>query len=129
MTRKALLITCLSLLPNAFAVDNSFQLLKEGEQVNVYAKKPGACTGDGAGVLFVIENKTKERLELKMELLNVKVKNKLTVVVEPTGNTSVLSLSPDTETCHMKLVDMQVQSLHAPKADSAVTVKNAVPVL
>jgi hypothetical protein len=35
-------------------------------------------------------------------------------MVEPSGNTSVLSLSPDPEACHTELVDMKVNTV-APK--------------
>ncbi len=93
---------------SAFAADASFELVKQDEKVNVYGKRPESCVSDGASVMFLVENKTKERLELKLEFLNIKVKNKLTVLVEPSGNTSVLSLSPDPEACHTELVDMKV---------------------
>jgi hypothetical protein len=59
-------------------------------------------------------------LELKLELLNMKVKNKLTVMVEPSGNTSVLSLSPDPESCRTELVDMTVNPV-VPKPVKAVS--------
>lgn len=93
---------------SAFAADATFQLVKQDEKVNVYGKRPESCVSDGASVMFLVENKTKERLELKLEFLNIKVKNRLTVMVEPSGNTSVLSLSPDPEACHTELVDMKV---------------------
>ncbi|MDB5106320.1 MAG: hypothetical protein JWP91_4009 [Fibrobacteres bacterium] len=96
---------------SAFAADASFQLVKQDEKVSVYGKKPESCVSDGASVMFVVENRTKERLELKLELLNMKVKNKLTVMVEPSGNTSVLSLSPDPEACNTELVDMKVNAV------------------
>jgi hypothetical protein len=104
----------LVLLSSAFvsgpvhAADDSFLLVKQDDKVSVYGKRPENCVSDGASVMFVVENRTKERLELKLELLNMKVKNKLTVMVEPSGNTSVLSLSPDPEACHTELVDMKV---------------------
>ena len=90
------------------AADDSFLLVKQDDKVSVYGKRPENCVSDGASVMFVVENRTKERLELKLELLNMKVKNKLTVMVEPSGNTSVLSLSPDPEACHTELVEMKV---------------------
>jgi hypothetical protein len=93
---------------SAFAADATFQLVKQDEKVSVYGKRPESCVSDGASVMFLVENKTKERLELKLEFLNIKVKNRLTVMVEPSGNTSVLSLSPDPEACHTELVDMKV---------------------
>jgi hypothetical protein len=99
----------------AQAADASFELVKQDEKVSVYGKRPENCVSDGASVMFLVENKTKERLELKLELLNMKVKNKLTVMVEPSGNTSVLSLSPDPEACSTQLVDMKVNAV-APKA-------------
>lgn len=102
------LITSALLTGKAHAADDSFLLVKQDEKVSVYGKRPENCVSDGASVMFVVENRTKERLELKLELLNMKVKNKLTVMVEPSGNTSVLSLSPDTEACHTELVDMKV---------------------
>ena len=46
-----------------------------------------------------------------MELLNMRIRNKLTVVVEPASNTSVLSLAPDVGMCAVELVDMKVNSL------------------
>jgi hypothetical protein len=104
---------------SAFAADASFQLVKQDEKVSVYGKRPENCVSDGASVMFVVENRTKERLELKLELLNLKVKNKLTVMVEPSGNTSVLSLSPDPEACHTELVDMKVNPV-LPKPIKAV---------
>lgn len=97
----------------AFAVDPDFKLLKEGEKVNVYSRDGRAC-GEGADVLFVLENKTKERLELKLELLDRRIKNSLTVVVEPSSNTSVLSMSSDAAACGVELVDMKVNSLSVP---------------
>jgi hypothetical protein len=93
---------------SAFAADASFEMVRQDEKVIVYGKKPENCVSDGANVMFLVENKTKERLELKLELLNMKVKNKLTVMVEPSGKTSVLSLSPDPEACNTELVDMKV---------------------
>lgn len=96
------------LMGKAYAADDSFLLVKQDDKVSVYGKRPENCVSDGASVMFVVENRTKERLELKLELLNMKVKNKLTVMVEPSGNTSVLSLSPDPEACHTELVDMKV---------------------
>lgn len=104
----------------AHAADDSFRLVRHDDKVNVYGKKPEACESDGASVMFVVENKTKERLELKLELLNLKVKNTLTVRVEPSGNTSVLSLSPDPQACSAELVDMTVNTLAAKPAKAAV---------
>src|SRR5690606_10239320 len=83
----------------AFAADGSCRLGKEVGKVSVDSKRPENCVADGASVMFLVENRTRERLELKLELLNVKVKNRLTVLVEPSGNTSVLSLSPDPDAC------------------------------
>ncbi len=115
---RALVASLFSMTVSAFAVDSSFQLVKQDDKVSVYSKRPENCVSDGASVLFVVENRTKERLELKLELLNMKVKNRLTVLVEPSGNTSVLSLSPDAEACHTELVDMKVNSM-ASKPDKA----------
>ncbi len=104
-----LLLLSATFIPGpARAADDSFQLVKQDEKVSVYGKRPENCVSDGASVMFVVENRTKERLELKLELLNMKVKNRLTVMVEPSGNTSVLSLSPDPESCRTELVDMKV---------------------
>lgn len=119
----------------AHAADDSFRLVRKDDKVSVYGKKPEACETDGASVMFVVENRTRERLELKLELLNQKVKNMLTVRVEPEGNTSVLSLSPDPEACGTELVGMHVNPIvpvPAPKAAAAkATAKaaDAVPVL
>lgn len=99
----------------AFAADDTFRLVRQDEKVSVYGKKPGSCVSDGASVMFLVENHTQERLELKLELLNLKVKNKLTVMVEPAGNTSVLSLSPNPDACTTELVEMQVHPI-VPKA-------------
>lgn len=109
---------------SAFAADASFQLVKQDEKVSVYGKRPENCVSDGASVMFLVENKTKERLELKLELLNMKVKNKLTVMVEPSGNTSVLSLSPDPEACSTELVDMKVNPV-SPKPAKAAAAREA----
>ncbi len=100
---------------SASAMDPDFKLVKENEKVNVYSRDGRGCDDNGADVLFVVENKTRERLELKMELLNMKIRNKLTVVVEPASNTSVLNMSPDAALCGVELVDMKVNSLAAPK--------------
>jgi hypothetical protein len=112
--------TLLTLSTAAFAVDPAFKLVREGEKVNVYSRGKQGCVEGGADVLFVVENKTKERLELKMELLNLKIRNKLTVVVEPASNTSVLSMSSDTPLCGVELVGMKVNSLTPPDAEKAV---------
>jgi hypothetical protein len=121
--RAALLATStllgLALARPALAVDASYKLLKEEEKVNVYSPAGQGCAEGGADVLFVVENKTKERLELKMELLNFKIKNKLTVVVEPSSNTSVLNMSPDAALCGVELVDMKVNSLSHPESGKA----------
>ena len=109
---------------SAFAADASFLLVKQDEKVSVYSKRPENCVSDGASVMFLVENRTKERLELKLQLMNVKVKNRLTVVVEPSGNTSVLSLSPDPDACNTQLVDMTVNAL-APKPIKAVSESKA----
>ncbi|MBW8888508.1 MAG: hypothetical protein JF616_12195 [Fibrobacteres bacterium] len=111
------------------AADDSFRLVRQDEKVNIYGKKPEACVSDGASVMFLVENKTKERLELKLELLNLKVKNTLTVRVEPAGNTSVLSLSPDPEACTTQLVDMQVSAVTSKPAKAAAKPADAAPVL
>lgn len=113
------LALALALAHPAFAVDPSYKLLLEEEKVNVYSPAGHGCEEGGADVLFVVENKTKERLELKMELLSRKIKNKLTVVVEPSGNTSVLSMSPDAAQCGVELVDMKVNSLSNPDSGKA----------
>ena len=113
----------------AHAADDSFRLVRQDDKVNVYGKKPEACVSDGASVMFLVENKTKERLELKMELLNVKVKNTLTVRVEPAGNTSVLSLSPDPQACATELVDMQVNAVATKAAKAVAKPDAAAPVL
>jgi hypothetical protein len=118
MSSKAFLTGLCLFSASAFAADASFRLIKQDEKVSVYGKRPESCVSDGASVMFVVENKTKERLELKLELLNLKVKNTLTVRVEPSGNTSVLSLSPDPEACSTELVDMKVNAL-SPKAPKA----------
>ncbi|GEM_PF-3089745 len=109
-----LIIIATAVADNVRAADASFQLVKQDEKVSVYGKRPENCVSDGASVMFVVENRTKERLELKLELLNMKVKNRLTVMVEPSGNTSVLSLSPDPESCSTELVGMKVSTI-APK--------------
>jgi hypothetical protein len=96
---------------SAYAADASFELVKQDDKVSVYSKRAENCVSDGASVLFLVENHSNERLELKLELLNMKIKNHLTVMVEPSGNTSVLSLSSDAEACHTKLVDMQVSPI------------------
>ena len=124
MHSKAFL-TGLLLTASAFAADESFRLVKQDEKVSVYGKRPESCVSDGANVMFLVENRTKERLELKLELLNLKVKNKLTVMVEPSGNTSVLSLSPDPEACRTELVDMKVNPV-APKPVKAASAVEAV---
>ncbi|MDB5048083.1 MAG: hypothetical protein JWO30_1154 [Fibrobacteres bacterium] len=108
MSSKVFVAGLFILSASAFAADASFQLVRQDEKVSVYGKRPENCVSDGASVMFLVENRTKERLELKLELLNMKVKNKLTVMVEPSGNTSVLSLSPDPEACNTELVDMKV---------------------
>lgn len=110
------LAALLALGSTASAVDPAFKLLKEDEKVNVYSRDGREC-GEGADVLFVVENKTKERLELKMELLARRIKNNLTVVVEPSSNTSVLSMSPDAAACGVELVDMKVNSLAVPASE------------
>jgi hypothetical protein len=112
----------------AQAADESFRLVRQDDKVNVYGKKPEACVSDGASVMFVVENKTKERLELKLGLLNLKVKNTLTVRVEPAGNTSVLSLSPDPQACSTELVEMQVNPV-ADKPAKASTPSGPAPIL
>lgn len=114
MSPKAVVAGLILYSTSAFAADASFRLVKQDEKVSVYSKRPESCVSDGASVMFLVENRTKERLELKLELLNMKVKNRLTVLVEPSGNTSVLSLSPDPEACHVELVDMKVNTM-APK--------------
>lgn len=93
---------------SAFAVDDTFRMVKQDSQVTVYGKRPENCVSDGASVMFLVENKTRERLKLKLELLNMKVKNNLTLMLEPSGNTSVLALSPDADACGTELVDMTV---------------------
>jgi hypothetical protein len=108
MTSKAIVACLLLCTASAFAADASFQLVKQDAKVSIYGKKRENCIADGASVMFLVENRTHERLELKLELLNMKVKNRLTVMVEPSGNTSVLSLSPDPEACGTELVDMKV---------------------
>lgn len=120
-------LTGLILFSAAHAADDSFRLVRQDDKVNVYGKKPEACVSDGASVMFLVENKTKERLELKLELLNLKVKNTLTVRVEPAGNTSVLSLSPDPETCTTQLVDMQVNAVASKPAKGAAKAIDAAP--
>src|SRR6185369_6779613 len=124
MSLKPFLTGLILFSAGAHAADDSFRLVRQDDKVNVYGKKPEACVSDGASVMFLVENKTKERLELKMELLNVKVKNTLTVRVEPAGNTSVLSLSPDPQACATELVDMQVNAV-ATKAAKAVAKPDA----
>ena len=109
MNSKSMVAGVLLWSASAFAADASFQLVKQDAKVSVYGKKPENCVADGASVMFLVENHTKERLELKLDLLNLKVKNRLTVMVEPSGNTSVLSLSPDPDACSTELVDMQVR--------------------
>lgn len=110
---RPVVASLLTMTLSAFAADASFQLVKQDDKVSVYSKRPENCVSDGASVLFLVENRTKERLELKLELLNMKVKNRLTVLVEPSGNTSVLSLSPDAQACQTELVDMKVNSMAA----------------
>lgn len=113
----------------AHGADESFRLVRQDDKVNVYGKKPEACVSDGASVMFVVENKTKERLELKLGLLNLKVKNTLTVRVEPAGNTSVLSLSPDPQACSTELVEMQVNPVADKPAKGAAKAAAPAPIL
>lgn len=127
MSSKAFVAGLILFPAAAFAADATFQLVKQDEKVSVYSKRPESCVSDGASVMFLVENRTKERLELKLELLNMKVKNRLTVLVEPSGNTSVLSLSPDPESCHVELVGMKVNSM-APKPVKAAPVPAKDPV-
>lgn len=127
MSPKAVVAGLILYSTSAFAADASFRLVKQDEKVSVYSKRPESCVSDGASVMFLVENRTKERLELKLELLNMKVKNRLTVLVEPSGNTSVLSLSPDPEACHVELVDMKVNTM-APKPVKAAPAQPKEPV-
>jgi hypothetical protein len=126
MSLRVLSAALLTLTVSAFAADDSFQLVKQDDKVSVYSKRPENCVSDGASVMFLVENRTKERLELKLELLNMKIKNRLTVMVEPSGNTSVLSLAPDAEACNTELVGMKVNSM-TPKADSGTKAGKSVP--
>ncbi len=120
-------VSLFSLSLSAYAVDPAFQLVKEDDKVNVYSRKAKDCGESGADVLFVVENKTLERLELKMELLNMKIKNKLTVVVEPASNTSVLSMSPETDMCGVELVGMKVNSLTPTLPPASPVAKEKAP--
>jgi hypothetical protein len=129
MHRKYFVIGLFWLAASARAADESFRLVGQNDKVNVYGKKPEACVSDGASVMFLVENKTKERLELKLGLINLKIKNTLTVRVEPAGNTSVLSLSPDPQACNTELVDMQVNPVADAPAKSAVKASGPTPVL
>ena len=129
MSSKAFLSGLMLLSIAAHAADDSFRLVRHDDKVNVYGKRPEACVSDGASVMFLVENKTKERLELKLELLNLKVKNTLTVRVEPAGNTSVLSLSPDPQACNTELVDMQVNAVDAKPAKAGAKPIDPAPVL
>ncbi|MEO7425512.1 MAG: hypothetical protein ABI036_10020 [Fibrobacteria bacterium] len=131
MTANAIVAGLLLCTASAMAADESFQLVKQDAKVSVYGKKPENCVADGASVMFLVENRTKERLELKLELLNMKVKNRLTVMVEPSGNTSVLSLSSDPQACSTELVDMKVipvQPKPAKTRDQASEEKATAPV-
>ena len=130
MASKAFVTTLILLSAAAAgAADDSFRLVRQDEKVKVYGKKPEACVSDGASVMFLVENKTQEKLELKLELLNVKVKNVLTVRVEPAGNTSVLSLSPDPQACQTQLVDMQVSPVAPKPAKGVAKAAEPAPVL
>ena len=129
MSLKPFLTGLILLSATAHAADDSFRLVRQDDKVNVYGKKPEACVSDGASVMFLVENKTKERLELKLELLNLKVKNTLTVRVEPAGNTSVLSLSPDPQTCTTELVDMQVSAVASKPSKAVAKTIESAPVL
>lgn len=94
---------------SAFASDPSLRLVMHDSQMNVYAR--AACrAGDGGGpdVLFVIENRTPGRIELSLDLASRNNINKLTVTLEPLGNTSVLSMDPEVDPCHVELVGMKV---------------------
>ncbi|MEO6095517.1 MAG: hypothetical protein ABIW76_07525 [Fibrobacteria bacterium] len=121
-------LTGLLLTASGFPADDSFRLVRQDEKVSVYGKRPESCVSDGANVMFLVENRTNERLELKLELLNLKVKNRLTVLVEPSGNTSVLSLSPDPEACRTELVDMKVNSVPLKPAKAASAGEPIVPI-
>ena len=127
MNSNAIVAGLLLFSASAFAADASFQLVKQDAKVSVYGKRPENCVADGASVMFLVENRTKERLELKLELLNMKVKNRLTVMVEPSGNTSVLSLSPDPEACSTELVDMKVSPVLPKPAKSEIPSANEKP--
>jgi len=129
MSSKSFLSGLILISAAAHAADDSFRLVRHDDKVNVYGKRPEACVSDGASVMFLVENKTKERLELKLELLNLKVKNTLTVRVEPAGNTSVLSLSPDPQACSTELVDMQVNAVEAKPAKAGAKPIVPAPVL
>lgn len=129
MPSKSFLSALILFSAAVHAADDSFRLVRHDDKVNVYGKRPEACVSDGASVMFLVENKTKERLELKLELLNLKVKNTLTVRVEPAGNTSVLSLSPDPQACSTELVDMQVNPVEAKPAKAGTKPIVPAPVL
>jgi hypothetical protein len=129
MSSKSFVSALVFLAAAAHAADESFRLVRQDEKVKVYGKKPEACVSDGASVMFVVENKTQERLELKLQLLNLKVKNTLTVQVEPSGNTSVLSLSPDPQACSTELVGMQVNPVAAKPAKAMAKDAGSAPVL
>jgi hypothetical protein len=98
---------------SALAADPSMRLIMHDSRVDVYSR--GACrAGDGGGggpdVLFVIENRTAEKIRLSMDLASRNAVNKLTLTLEPMGSTSVLSMDPDVDPCRIELVGMRIGS-------------------
>jgi hypothetical protein len=118
MRTQPLLPGLLLFAASAFALDSSFRLVMHDSQVNVYSRLSGSCRSEPGGpdVLFVIENRTPEKLEMSLDLLSLNGTNRMTVTLEPSGNTSVLSLDPEADACQVQLVGMKIQAPVPPKA-------------
>jgi hypothetical protein len=105
-------------LSYACCVESSFRLVMHDSQVNVYARRRGSCAGGGGPeVLFLMENRTPHRLELSMDLLSLKSTSRLTLKLEPSGTTSVLSTPSDEDPCEIEVIGMRIQAPPEPKAD------------
>lgn len=94
-------------------MDPSFVLLQESDSVRVYYKKQADCITRGVTVLFVVENKTSESLDVELHTTQLRRQSTFKLRLDPLGKTSVISLGSGVEMCNVQVVDLTLTKVGA----------------
>ncbi len=102
------------IVPASEGVPRGFPLVMmvgEEEMVAVHNRLGGDCADRGPSVLFVVENKSPDRVSLSFVLTKGGRSNRLKVTAAANGNTSVMSMAMGDDACGWELAAVRMEDI------------------